>query len=61
MFVEHVIRGAFEALDIYMIGRVAIAWLALPVLLWGYEYRVENVTDISEAGHAMIITKILNR
>ena len=52
--------GCIEALDIYVIGRVAIVWLALSMLLWGFEYRVEIVTEISEAGRAMIITT-LNR
>ena len=62
MSVEHVIRGAIVASVIYVIRRVAIAWLALPApLSAGLEYRVETVTDNSEAGRAMIITRNLNR
>ena len=62
MSLEPVIRGAIGASVIYVIGRVAIAWLALPApLLAGFEYRVETVTEPSEAGRAMIITRILNR
>ena len=59
MFVEPVIRGAIEASVIYVIGRVATAWLVLPApLLAGFEYRVETVTDTLEAGRATIITRI---
>jgi len=63
MSVEPVIRGAIGASVIYVIRRVAIALLALPApLLAGLEYRVETVTDTSEAGRATIITRIfLNR
>ena len=60
MSVEPVIRGAIGASVIYVIRRVAIPWLVLPApLLAGFEYRVETVTDTSEAGRATIITRIL--
>jgi len=57
---DPVIRGAIGASVIYVIRRVAIAWLALPApLLARFEYRVETLTDTSEAGRATIITRIL--
>ena len=60
MYVELVIGGAIGASVIYVIRRVATAWLVLPAhLLVGFEYPVGTVTDTLEAVRASIITRIL--